>query len=166
MTPVRIATARNADTNPMVQPSFSMKNLRIIISTAPGKFPPRYRPETVGLHLYIACLLSSRLLHSFTVVKTQLGKITCDLIIAFLRFIFTTRPAAWPVFGHVNISGKYPGNAWPTPEGNAALAFYRRSIPGIASRGKSPAWKPVGRWLFFPAALSCKAQPVVSYLLY
>jgi hypothetical protein len=25
---------------------------------------------------------------------------------------------------------------------------------------------PVWHWLFFPAALSCKVQPVVSYLLY
>ena len=166
MTPVRIATARNADTSPMVQPSLSIKNLQIIISTVPVLLLPRCKHGAVGYHFYITCRLPSRLLHPFTLVKMHRGKIVCDLINVFLSFIFSTRLAAWPVFDPVNTSGKYPGNDWPAPAGNAGPAFYRRSAPGTASKGKYPAWMPIGHWLFFPAALSCKAQPVVSYLLY
>jgi hypothetical protein len=32
--------------------------------------------------------------------------------------------------------------------------------------GRCPAWMPAWHWSVFPAALSCKAQPVVSFLLY
>jgi len=156
----------NEDTNPMVQASLSMKNLRIIISTVPGLPSPKCKPGAVGSHLYIICRLPSRLLHPLTLVKMHRGKIVCDIINAFLRFIFSTRLAAWPVFDPVNISGKYRDNAWPTPAENACRAFCRLSIPGIASREIYPALKPVWHWSVFPAALSCKALPVTSYLLY
>lgn len=167
MIPVRIATARNADTNPMVQPSFSMKNLQIIISTVPGKPLPWCSSGTVGLHLYgFYRLLSCLGLYPFTIVKTRRGKIPCDTITAFIRFIVSTRFAAWPVFGRVNISGKYRDSAWPTPGGSAGQASCHLSIPGTASTEKYSAWTPAWRWSVFPVALSCKAQPVVSYLLY
>ena len=166
MTPVRIATARNADTNPMVQPSLSMKNLQIIISAVPGLLLARCKPGAVGSHFYIICQVPSRLLNSFTLVKTHRGKIVCDIINAFLRFIFTVRLAAWPAFDRVNTSGKYRDNAWPTPAGNAVPVFYRRLAPGIASREICPALKPAWHWSVFPVALSCKALPVISYLLY
>jgi len=166
MTPVRIATARNADTNPMVQPSLSMINLQLIISTVPGKPPPRCRPGTVGSHLYMFCRLRSRLLNSFTPVKTYRGKIICDIRSAFLRFIISTRFAAWPLFDPVNISGKCRDSAWPAPEGSAGPVSYRLSIPGTASTAKYSAWMPAWHWSVFPVALSCKAQPVISCLLY
>ena len=166
MTPVRIATARNADTNPMVQPSFSMKNLRIIISTVPGKPLPGRSLGTVGLHLYRFCRLHSRVLYPFTIVKTPRGKIIRAIINAFLRFIASTRFAVGPASGRVNTSGKYRDSAWPVPGGSAGPVSYRLSIPGTASRERYLAWTPAWRWSVFPVALSCKAQPVVSYLLY
>jgi hypothetical protein len=166
MTPVRIATARNADTSPMVQPSVSMKYLQLIISTVPGVPPTWCKPGTVGYHFYMICRLSSRLLHSFTLVKMPLGKTVCDTVNAFLWFIITTRPGVWPVFDPVNISGKYRDNGWPVPAGSAGLVSCRLSKPGTASRAKYTAWTPAWRWSVFPVALSCKAQPVVSYLLY
>ena len=166
MTAVRIATAMNEDTKPMVQPSLSMENLQIIISTVPGLPSPKCKPGAVGSHLYIICRLPSRLLHPLTLVKMHRGKIVCDIINAFLRFIFTVRLAAWPVFDRVNISGKCQGNEWPIPAGNAVPVFYRRLAPGIASRGIYPALKPAWHWSVFPVALSCKALPVTSYLLY
>lgn len=166
MTPVRIATAMNVDTNPMVQPSLSMKNLQTIISTVPGLLPPRCKPGTVGLHFYIISRLCSRLQHSFTLVNMQRGKIICNAINAFIKFIFTTRLVDGPGFDPVNISGKYRDNAWLIPEGNDGPVFCRQSAPGTASKGKCLACLLTWRWSVFPAALSCKAQPVTSCLLY
>jgi hypothetical protein len=143
-----------------------MKNLRLIISTASGPPPPGRRPGTVGSLLYRVAGLIPLVTNPFTLVKSNPGKIICSMFKESLKFIFTTRLAAWPVSGHANTSGKYPGNEWPVPAGNAVPAFYRRLIPGTASMGRYPALTPTWHWSVFPAALSCKAQPVISCLLY
>ena len=166
MIPVSTATAMNADTSPMVQPSLSMKNLQIIISTVPGLHPPGCKPATVGSHFYIICWLRSCLLNSFTLVKMPRGKRICDIINAFHRLISSTRLVAWPAFDPVNISGKYQGNGWPVPAGNGGLVFYRQSAPGTTSKEKCPTSMLTWHWLVFPAALFCKVRPVISYLLY
>ena len=154
------------DTSPTIYSLPSMKNLLLFISTVPGSPPPGRRPGTVGSHLYKLAGFLPRVTRAFTLVKTHPGKAAWCLVKDCFRFIFPNRLAAGPVFDPVNISSKYRDNAWLIPEGNAGLAFYRQSAPGTASKGKCPAWMPAWRWSVFPAALSCKAQPVVSCLLY
>ncbi len=166
MTPVRIATARNADTNPMVQPSLSMINLQIIISTVPGLPPPRCTPGAVGSHLYKLRNAFLNCICSFTVVKKEQCATMYNPINTCYKYVLPKFPVVWPAFGPVNISGIYRDNAWPTPVENACRAFCRLSIPSITSREIYPALKPAWHWSVFPVALSCKALPVTSYLLY
>ena len=154
------------ETSPTIYSLPSMKNLLLFIFTVPGLLLPKCKPGTAGSHFYLICRLPSRLLHSFTLVKMPRCKIVCDIINAFLRYIFATRLAAWPVFDPVNISGKYRDSAWQVPAGSACPVSYRLSAPGTASTAKYLAWTQVWRWSAFPVALSCKAQPVISYLLY
>ena len=154
------------DTSPTIYSLPSMKNLLLFISTVPGSPPPGRRPGTVGSHLYKLAWLRPLVIQAFTLVKTHPGKAVQRLVKDCFKVMFPNRLAAGPVFGHVNISGKYQGNGWPVPAGSAGLVSYRRSTPGTASKGKYTAWTPTWRWSVFPVALSCKAQPVISYLLY
>jgi len=166
MTPVRTATAMNVDTNPMVQPSLSMKNLQQIISTVTGSPWPGRRPGAAGSH---SCQIAGDCLpviFSFTLVKTHPGNAICRLDTGENKFISSNRPAVWPVSDRVNTSGRYRDNALPAPEGNACPASYPRSVPGRASMERRPALRPTWRWSASPAALSCKARPEVSSLLY
>jgi len=154
------------DTRPTIYSLPSMKNLQLIISTASGLLLPGCSPGTVGSHLYKLARLRLRVIRAFTLVKTHAGKAVQCLFKDCFKFMFPNPLGVGLVLDPVNISGKYPGNEWPVPAGNAGPAFYRRSALSTASKGKYPAWMPVWHWLFFPAALSCKVQPVVSYLLY
>lgn len=156
----------NADTSPMVQPSLSMKNLQHIISTAYGSPWPDRRPGTVGSLPYQLRGIRPLVITLFTLVKTRSGKEICRIVTGGHKFIFSNRLAVGLVFDPVNISGIYQGNAWPTPAGSDARVSYLRSAPGTASMVKCPAWMPAWHWSASPAALSCKAQPEVSFLLY
>jgi len=166
MIPVRTATAMNADTNPMVQPSLSMRNLQQIISTVTGSPWPGRRPGAAGSHPCQTAGTCLPVISSFTLVKTHPGKTIRRVVSGKYKFMFSNRPAVWPEFDRVNTSGRYRGNASPAPEENAFPASCLRSVPDRASMEISPAWRPAWHWSAFPAALSCKARPEVSFLLY
>jgi len=154
------------DTSPTIYSLPSMKNLLLFISAVSGLPLPGCRPGTVGSHLYKLAWLRPRVIRTFTLVKIHSGKTVQRLVKDCFKVMLPNRLAVGPVFDPVNISGKYPGNEWPVPAGNAGLASYRLSIPGTASMAKCSASMPAWRWSVFPVALSCKAQPVISYLLY
>jgi len=154
------------DTNPTIYSLPSMKNLLLFISTVPGTPPPGCRPGTAGSHLYKLAGMLSPVKWAFTLVKSQPAKVACRLVKECFSFMFSNRLAVEPAYGPVNISGIYRGNAWPTPAGSGDRVFYLRSAPGTASMEICPAWMPAGHWSVSPAALSCKAQPVTSHLLY
>jgi len=156
----------NADTSPMVQPSLSMKNLQHIISTVSGPPPPGRGPGAVGSRPCQPGGICPPVIASFTLVKAHPGKEICHLVTRRYKFMFPNRPVVWPVFDPVNISGKYRGNALPIPAGNDARAFCLQSAPDTASTEICPAWRPTWHWSASPAALSCKAQLEVSFLLY
>ena len=138
MTAVRIPTAMKVDTKPIVHPSLSMRYLLLFISTALGLPPLKCFPGVVGLRCSCAY---------------QQGNGTWPV-------------RNWLEFDPVNISGKYLDNVPPTPEGSAFPVFCSRSIQGIALMVKYPALKQALHWSVFPVPLSCKVQPVTSYLLY
>lgn len=154
------------DTSPTIYSLPSMKNLLLFISAVPGLPLPGRRPGTVGSHLYKLAGLCPLVIWAFTLVKTHPGKAVQRLVKGCFKAMFPNRLAVGPVFGRVNISGKYRDSAWPVPGGSAGPVSCHLSIPGTASTEKYSAWTPAWRWSVFPVALSCKAQPVVSYLLY
>jgi len=154
------------DTNPTIYSLPSMKNLLLFISAATGSPPPGRRPGTVGSHLYKLAGLRPLVIRAFTLVNTHPGKEVQRIVKDCFKVMFPNRLAVGPVFGRVNISSKYRDSAWPTPGGSAGPVSYHLSIPGTASTGKYSAWTPAWRGSVFPVALSCKAQPVISYLLY
>lgn len=163
MIPVSIATAMKVDTNPMVHPSLSMKNLHIIISTVPGLFPPRHKPGAVGLLGVYPPMNSMFEAITFTLVNSvAVKKIGYPFMVPY-RYIALILSMIGREPGPANTSGKDRGSALPSPAGTAAQVFYRRSIPDTASMEKCRALRPAGRWSAFPAALLCKAQTAISY---
>jgi len=158
--------AIRAGTSPTIYSLPSMKNLQHIISTVSGPPPPGRGPGAVGSHPCQPAGARPAVMPALTLVKSLPGKALCRLVKERFRYIFPNRLAVGPVFDPVNISGIYRGNAWQVPAGSGVRVSYRRSTPGTASMARCPAWMPAGRWSVSPAALSCKAQPEVSYLQY
>ena len=154
------------DTNPTIYSLPSMKNLLMFISAVPGPPPPGRRPGAVGSHIYKLAAMLSPVKWVFTLVKSHPAKALCRLVEECFSFMFSNRPAVEPGYGPVNISGIYRGNGWPAPAGSVARVSCLRSAPGTASMEICPAWMPAGHWSVSPAALSCKARPVTSHLLY
>lgn len=153
-------------TNGMVISSLSMNNLLFIISTVPGLPQLKRMPQTVGSLINKLCYLFLNCTRSFTLVKAGQGIVIYNTIHICFKYVLPKFPEVWPAFGRVNISGKCPDSAWPTPAETACPAFCRRSEPGITSMEICPVSKLTWRWSVFPVALSCKALPVTSFLLY
>lgn len=165
MRPTVTPNIAKAATKGMVISSPSMKNLLSIISTVPGLPSAKHRPGAVGLRRCYRVIVSTILLRSFTIVKATLAKVTERFVNAYLRSLDLSCFLVWPVFGPVNISGKYRGSAGPTLAGSAALDFCHRSVPGTASKEICQVLKPTWHWSIFPVALCCKARPLTSCLL-
>ena len=153
-------------TNGIVISSLFMTILLFNISTVAGLLQLQRMPQTVGLHLYKLRSAFINCICSFTLVNKEQYATICNANHTYFRYVLPKFPAVWPAFGPVNISGKYRDNAWPAPAENACRVFCRLLIPGITSREIYPALKPAWHWSVFPVALSCKALPVTSYLLY
>lgn len=158
--------AIRAGTNPAIYSLPSMKNLLLFISSAPGSPPPGSRPGTVGSHHCQPSGTRPAVMPVLTLVKSRPGRAACQLVKDRFSFMIPNRLAVETVFDPVNISGIYQGNVLPVPAGSGAPVSYRRSAPSTALMGKCPAWRPAWHWSASPAALSCKAQPEVSFLLY
>lgn len=165
MIPMVAPNIARAATNGIVISSPSMKGLLFIISTVSG-LPSRKRtPGTVGLQHYSFAMFTHNKNAVFTTVKTNPVRTICRMFFECFKYIMITRPGFWSGFVHVNTSGKYRDSAWQVLEGSAFPVSYRRSVQGIASRGRCLISWPIWHSSAFPVALSCKAQTVVSYLL-
>lgn len=165
MRPTVTPNIARAATKGMVISSPSMKNLLSIISTVSGLPSRKLRPGTVGLHRCYRLIASPILDRLFTIVKAIAAKVTECLDNAFPRSIDINCFVVWPVFGPVNISGKYPDSVGPTPAENADQDFYLQLRPDTTSKAIHRASMPVWHWSTFPAALCCKVQPLTSCLL-
>lgn len=166
MTAVRIPTAMKVDTRPTVHPSLSMKYLLFIISAVTGLILSICKPRTVDLPYYFPRLNFVLCSVAFTLVKRintiMSGRLIRSGFIAINNILMTVVPGFVPA----GTSGKYPGNALPGPEGSAGLVFCHLSIRDTASKERLQVLWPTWHLSAFPVALSCKAQTVVSYLLY
>jgi hypothetical protein len=165
MIPTVAPNIARAATNGMVISSPSMKGLLFIISTVSG-LPSRKRlPGAVGLPNYGYAWFTHNKNAVFTLVKTNPVRTICGMFLECFKYIMITRSGALLGLVPLSTSGKYRDSASPIPGGIAFRVSYRRSVQGIASKGKCLISWPIWRSLVFPVALSCKAQIVVSYLL-
>jgi len=164
MSPTQAPNIARAATNGMVMSS-SMEDLLSFISTVPGSPSPGV-PGTDGLHPRFAYCLSFLVNTAFTLVKTVSTKMICAINSTYFILIVPRRRVALSAPGPSGTSGKYRGNEGPTPVKIAALASCHRLRPGITLTVICRALWPTLHWSIFPAALSCKAQTVISFLLY
>ncbi len=166
MIPTVAPNIAKAATNGMIISSPSMRTLLSIISAAPGPAVFNRRSGTAGLPAFYAGMMSTVSIENNTIINYCAYILLKFMVNVWPRRFTNTRFTIWLEFDPVNISGKYPGNWWRGPAETFAPAFYRRSIPGTASMAICPAWLPAWHWSTFRAALCCKAQPLISYLLY
>lgn len=165
MRPTVTPNIAKAATKGIVMSLPSIKNLLINISTVPGLLSRKLKPGTVGFHYGYPVSLFTSIIEQFTIVKSTLAKFTQYFIIDYTAlYSFSCYVVCWKIVP-ANISGKHPDNAGPTPEESADLDFCRLSIPNTASKEIHPTLKLTWHWSAFPAALFCKARPLISCLL-
>ena len=165
MIPTVAPNIARAATNGIVISSPSMKGLLFIISTVSGLPSRKCTPGTVGLHHCSYAWFTHNMNAVFTLVKTNPVRTICRMFFEFFKYIMITRPGVLLGLVPLSTSGKYLDSASPVPGGIAFRVSYRLSVRGIASKGKCLISWPIWRLSAFLAALSCKAQTVVSYLL-
>jgi hypothetical protein len=164
MTAVRIPTAMKVDTNPTVQPSLSIKRLLHIIFAAPRLPLPK---RTRGAPLLSSCDSPfTRCSGLITRVCAYSMELLDSRINAYCTYIVRVLPIVLRALAPVNISGRYRDSVQPGPGGIGAPVFCCLSIRDTALKEICRALRLNVHLSASPVALSCKAQPATSHLLY